>query len=130
MTVSVPRELAAHHDPTVVNAPHVAAALAIHRVAPGLSLVELLERAGRSGPASRAVEHARACTGCRTEALCPAGQRLARQIRPSRPRPRRVASSQPAGAVDPDTPPLPRRAPSPRLACPERLAPTMDEGQA
>lgn len=123
------REFAAHHDPTVLSSPHVGAALAIHRAAPGLSLVELLERAGRPGPASRAIEHAGACTGCRTEAFCPTGQRLARQIRPSRRRPRRAASSRPAGAVDPDTPPA-SRAPSPHLASPERLAPAMDEGQA
>jgi hypothetical protein len=124
------REIAAHHAQGVLASPHVGAALAIHRAAPGLSLVELLERAGRPGPASRAIEHARECAGCRIGALCPTGQRLARQIRPSRPRPRRAASGQPAGAVDPDTPPLPRHAPSPRLASPERLAPAMDEGQA
>jgi hypothetical protein len=93
----VTRELAAHHDPSVLTSPHVGAALAIHRAAPGLSLVELLERAGRPGPARRAVEHARECAGCRTEALCPTGQRLARQIRASRRRPRRTASRQSAG---------------------------------
>ncbi len=91
------RELAAHHDPAVLGSAHVGAALAIHRAAPGLTLVELLKRAARSGPARRAVEHARACTGCRTEALCPTGQRLARQIRPSRRRLRRAAACQPAG---------------------------------
>jgi hypothetical protein len=84
------RELAAHHAPVVLNSPHLGAALTIHRAAPGLSLVELLERAGRSGPARRAVEHARKCAGCRPEALCPTGQRLGRQIQPRRRRPRRA----------------------------------------
>jgi hypothetical protein len=84
------RELAAHHDPAVLRSPHLGAALTIHRAAPALSLVELLERAGRSGPARRAVEHARACAGCWPEALCPIGQRLARQIQLSRPRLRRA----------------------------------------
>jgi hypothetical protein len=94
----VTRELAAHHDPAVLRSPHVGAALAIHRAAPGLSLVELLERAGRPGPARRAVEHAHECTGCRPESLCPTGQRLVRQIRPSRGRPKHAASGELAGS--------------------------------
>jgi hypothetical protein len=78
------RELAAHHDPAVLRSPHLGAALTIHRAAPALSLVEPLERAGRSGPARRAVEHARKCAGCRPEALCSNGQPLTRQIQPRR----------------------------------------------
>ena len=91
------RELAAHHDPAVLASADVGAALAIHRAAPGLSLVELLERACRPGPASRAVEHARECIGCRPDALCPTGQRLARQIRSSCARPKHAASGHRAG---------------------------------
>jgi hypothetical protein len=74
------RELAAHHDPTVLSSPYIGAALAIHRAAPGLSLVELLERAGRPGPASRGIEHIGGCGDCRLGALCPIGVRLARAI--------------------------------------------------
>lgn len=74
------RELAAHHAPAVLRSPHVAAALALHRLAPELSLVELLKRAGRPGPASRAIEHTGGCDACKLGALCSTGARLARAI--------------------------------------------------
>jgi hypothetical protein len=82
------RELTAHHEPAVLSSPHVGGALAVHRATPGLSLVELLERAGRSGAARRAVEHGRDCATCGVGRLCETGARLARKI-PSRRRPTR-----------------------------------------
>jgi hypothetical protein len=87
--VTGPRQLAAHHDPAVLASPHLTAAFAIHRAAPALSLMELLEHAVHSGPASRAIEHANECGQCRLSALCPDGARLTRAIgqRRSRRRP-------------------------------------------
>jgi hypothetical protein len=67
------------------------AALAVHRAAPGLSLVELLERAARSSSARRALEHARGCGACQVGSLCPAGARLARAIGHRRSRRSRAA---------------------------------------
>jgi hypothetical protein len=43
------REAAASHDLVVLTCPHIGAALAIHRVAPALSLVELLKRPAQLG---------------------------------------------------------------------------------
>lgn len=80
MTAGMPREVLAHHDVVVLGCPHVGAAMAVHRAAPGLSLVGLIERAARSSPASRAIEHAHTCSDCRVDGLCPTGARLARAI--------------------------------------------------
>lgn len=82
------RELTAHHDPAVLSSPYVAGALALHRATPGLSLVELLECAGRPGPVRRAVDHGRDCATCGVGRLCETGERLARKI-PGRRRPMR-----------------------------------------
>jgi hypothetical protein len=77
------RQIVAHHDPVVLAAaPHVGWALAVHRAVPALSLIELLERVAQPGPASRALEHARACAHCDDTQLCEAGERLAKQITP------------------------------------------------
>jgi hypothetical protein len=81
------RELVAHHDPVVLAAPHVGWALAVHRAAPVLTLVELLTHAAQPGPVSRALEHARGCGDCGVGALCPLGERLTAKI--GRPRRRR-----------------------------------------
>ena len=91
MTAGMPRELAAHHAPAVLTSPHVEAALAVHRAALAFSLVELLKRPARSGPARRAIKHARDCGNCGLGALCPAGARLARAIGHRRSRRRRGA---------------------------------------
>ena len=77
------REIAAHCDPVVRTSSHVGAAMAVHRAVPALGLVELLERAARSGPASRALEHARDCAHCGVGQLCETGEPLAKQIMPS-----------------------------------------------
>lgn len=83
------RQLAAHHDPAVLASPHLSAALAVHRAVPVLSLGELLERASSCGEASQALLHVRDCADCRLDALCSAGELLAREIgqRRSRQRP-------------------------------------------
>ena len=80
------REITAHHDPVVRTSSHVGAAMAVHRAVPALGLVELLERAARSGPASRALEHARDCADCGVGDLCQVGERLAKKITPTRTR--------------------------------------------
>lgn len=85
------REIAASHDPAVLSCLHLGAALVVHRAAPALSLVELLERAARSGPASRAIKHARGCGDCRIDTLCPPGAGLVRTIGHRGPRRRRAA---------------------------------------
>ena len=74
------RDVAAHHHPAVLRSPHAGWALALHRVAPTLSLVELLERAGEAGPARRAIEHARECADCGVGQLCETGEKLAKKI--------------------------------------------------
>jgi hypothetical protein len=76
------REIVAHHDPVVLTAPHAGWTLAVHRAAPMLSLVELLERAAQPGPVSRALEHVRDCAHCGIGQLCETGERLATQITP------------------------------------------------
>jgi hypothetical protein len=76
------REIVARHDPVVLTSPHIGAALAVHRAAPALNLVELLERAAQPGPVSRALEHARGCAHCGVGQLCETGERLAAQIAP------------------------------------------------
>jgi hypothetical protein len=77
------REPFAHHDPAIMT-PDLSAALVVHRATPPLSLPELCARAKLPGPARRAVEHARGCSICGVGSLCPAGERLASKIRPSR----------------------------------------------
>jgi hypothetical protein len=75
----VTSELVAHHDPDTLT-PDFAAALVVHRAAPGVSIAKLCQRAKHPGPARRAVEHVRDCPACGVEALCPAGARLAAKI--------------------------------------------------
>jgi hypothetical protein len=82
------RELVAHHDPTTMT-PDFASALAVHRAYPGLSVVELCQRAKLPGGVRKAIEHALDCPTCLLGALCPTGARLAAKIR--RPRRRRAA---------------------------------------
>jgi hypothetical protein len=74
------RDLTACHDLAVLGSPHVGAAMAIHWAAFGVTLVELPECAGRSGPTSRAIARTHDCGDCRLGALCPTGLRLARAI--------------------------------------------------
>jgi len=76
------REIVSHHDPAVLAFPHVNAAMAVHRAAPMLSLVELLTRAAQPGPVSRALEHARDCAHCGVDQLCAVGLALTSQITP------------------------------------------------
>ena len=83
------RELGARHDPATMP-PNFAAALAVHRADPGLSVVELCQRAKLPGGVRRAIEHALDCPTCVVGALCPTGARHAANIR--RPRRRKGAA--------------------------------------
>jgi hypothetical protein len=76
------REIVARHDPAVLTSPHINAAMAVHRVVPMLTLVELLERAAHPGPVRRTLEHVHACSHCGVDQLCSAGRALASQITP------------------------------------------------
>jgi hypothetical protein len=78
--------MTAHHNPATMT-PNFAAALAVHRAHPGLSLIELCRRAKLPGGVRRAIEHALDCPTCVVGAFCPKGARLAAKI--GRPRPRR-----------------------------------------
>jgi hypothetical protein len=73
------REIVASHDPDTLT-PDFAAALVVHRAAPGVSITKLCQRAKHPGPARRAVEHARDCPVCGVAALCPTGARLAAKL--------------------------------------------------
>jgi hypothetical protein len=77
------RQIVAHHDPLAVTSPHIGAALAVHRAAAALSLVELLTRAAQPGPARRALEHAHDCVHCGVGHLCPVGLALASKLKPN-----------------------------------------------
>ena len=76
------RAIFAYHDPAAMT-PSLAAALAVHRADPGLSVVELCQRAKLPGGVRRAIEHALDCPTCVVGSLCPAGARLAAKIRPA-----------------------------------------------
>jgi hypothetical protein len=77
------RETSAHHDVATMRSPAFTPALVLHRFTPALSLPELVAQAALGGPISQALEHVRACGACNVLALCPAGQELARPIRPA-----------------------------------------------
>ena len=83
------REIFAHHDPATMT-PNFVAALAVHRAHPGLSVVELCQRAKLPGRVRRAIEHALDCPTCLVGSLCPTGARHAAKI--GRPRPRKGAA--------------------------------------
>jgi hypothetical protein len=83
------RELAAHHD-AATRTPAFAAALLVHRGAPGLSITELCQRARRPGAIRAALAHVLGCPACVVGALCPAGARRVATI--GRPRRRKGAA--------------------------------------